>query len=84
MKHTLLDEDDLRSSSVQLLENFKIQMKAICETPEIGAMANRAPVDAKLAKFDERLRFLTRQFDVGLFVPQEQEMGKTDNSINIQ
>jgi hypothetical protein len=65
---TSLDASELRGLTVQELENFVRQMKSTVQVERLGVKPGSpqmAVVDAELAKLDEHLRFMLRQFDVG-------------------
>ena len=79
---TKLNPNDLRQATVQCLNNFSIEAKSLIRATLIQGIPS-ATVDQNLASFDQRLSFAMRQFDVGFFEPQEPEVPRVHNAINI-
>jgi hypothetical protein len=77
-----LDRRELRQATVQCLENFRLEMKSITQSDKYRSFGN--PTVEKLDDFDQHLKFIVRQFDVGFLNPAEPEVPNvSDNSINI-
>jgi hypothetical protein len=79
---TRLDRRDLRQATVQCLENFTLEMKALTKADQYRALVGKM-IDEKLGEFDDHLRFTIRQFDTGFFDPHEPERPHVNNSINV-
>jgi hypothetical protein len=72
----------LRQATIQCLQNFALEMKALTKADQYRSLAADA-VDQKLREFDEHLNFVIRQFDTGFIDPHEPERPHVNNSINI-
>jgi len=93
IRTTKLDRDELRQATMQCLMNFAESAKAITGADQFRTMVRageidkrlgaRAEIDKRLELFDQDLQFMMRQFDVGLFNPQEPEVPQASNAINI-
>lgn len=74
---TNIDPQILRQLTIQCLNQFLIEMKEACEPNFLRGVGKSAAVDKmideSLSKFDSRLRFVVRQFDVGFLSPGEPE-----------
>jgi hypothetical protein len=79
---TKLDKNDLRQSTVQTLENFALEMKALLDVGGLGQRLGSA-IEGDKAGFDQHLSFVSRQFDVGFFQPIEPELPQVHNAINV-
>lgn len=79
---TKLNPSDLRQVTVQCLNNFAIEAKSLIRANLIQGIPS-ATVDQNLGSFDQHLSFAMRQFDVGFFEPQEPEVPRVHNAINI-
>src|SRR5262249_37715025 len=82
MRKTQLDGRELREVTVQCLENFAIQAKAVTGPEPFRSLVGEV-IDQNLRAFDQHLKFILRQFDVGFFDPNEPEVPQVSNAINV-
>jgi hypothetical protein len=78
-----LNRDDLRRNAGERLLNFAAAIKTIAKIPEASLSGVDHIVTEQCAALDKRLDFLLRQFDAGLFNPDEPEVPAVAQNYNI-
>jgi hypothetical protein len=81
IQSTKLHPKQLRDSTVNELENFRLQLEAIGrEKSNVVQGGMEAFVDRESTKLRDDLRYMIRQFDVGFFQPSQGEAKMTTNN----
>jgi hypothetical protein len=79
---TKLEPADLRQATLQCLANFMIEAKALIGSAKFRGFPS-VTIDENERSLDQHLTFVTRQFDVGFFQPEEPQVPQVHNAINI-